>query len=134
MYDVDELRLRILGELEEAGVDNVAALCNIIGNPNGPRIELAKFGLAIAALIDAKEAECEYSSRPLYRDRKRLASHEALTEIGKLPQYLSFDTVHSSWRFKDAQVLELILTDQGLRKAAAVLEERGHNWWTTAAG
>ena len=129
MIDIDELQMRILGELEEAGVDSVAALINIVTNSSGMDEELFAFQSAIVGLIEARDVTCELSTRPAVRDRKILPHEEALRVARELSAFLQFKVSDRRWSFKDQRIAEIVLTAKGIAKAKAIIETRGHNWW-----
>lgn len=132
MINETELIDRLLSELEEAGVDNVAALSNTVLRPSGSAAELANLSAAFSGIVRAGDARCEERSRANPGTRRSLTMDDALETIGALGDLLSFSPSERMWRHTSDRTLDIVLTDQGYARSVRILEERGHNWWVLA--
>jgi hypothetical protein len=129
MISNDELQLRILAELEEAGEEILVALLNTMNDEKqGRPEEVAPFREAMEQLIDKglvlMAPEREPGKRLVEVDAEQ--SHAMLSEILGL---LTFRADQLHWTVDPFVYTYAVLTDAGRIASEKVLDERGYQWW-----
>jgi hypothetical protein len=135
MINIDELKARILSELEEAQAEDVEVLLQTVFSPTGNSRELAAFIEAVRALVleglVVMAPDLGDDQRPAPLTKK--ASLAAATDLSEIIEY---DAIRRRWfdkRDKEPPFKftcpNVVLTKQGLDRALQILEARGYQWW-----
>lgn len=129
MITNDELQLRILAELEEAGEDYLVALLNAMNDEKqGRPEEVEQFREAIEQLIDkglvlmALENEPGQQTVEVDAARSRAMLTQRLRSL-----YFRADDLH--WTADPGARSYVVLTPAGRIASEKVLGERGYRWW-----
>lgn len=129
MISNDELQLRILAELEEAGEDYLIALLNAMNDEKqGRPEEVEQFREAIAQLIDkglvllAPENEPGQRLVEVDAAQSRMMLSEVLDSL-----FFAADDLH--WTADLGARSYVVLTPAGRSASEKVLGERGYRWW-----
>jgi hypothetical protein len=136
---VEELELRILAELEEAGQGDVATVMNVVFLPERKADQLEPYLEALRNLVDRNDVRLS-TALGLDRRLKALSIEESLNEINGQKSVLTYDPVQKYWI--DSSISGppygpyypyVVLTDVGRQKSEDVLVKRGYQWWAPVA-
>ncbi|WP_439542636.1 hypothetical protein [Hyphomicrobium sp.] len=125
----DELQLRILAELEEAGQGELVSLLNtVIDETQGRPAEVAVFRDAVDQLISKglilMAPENEPGQRLVEVDAAQ--SRAMVSEVlGSL--FFGVDDLH--WTADPFVYSYAVLTETGTAASEKVLDDRGYRWW-----
>jgi hypothetical protein len=132
MKDLEEIKQRVLSEVEEAGAEGVTCLMNTVLPKTGDEHELSVFMVALDKLV----TEGLVFMAHVLDDRGRrwskgLSEDESRADIRALSQSLRFCSEGAFWTADDETLpeREVVLTDAGRAKAEKILEDRGYQWW-----
>jgi hypothetical protein len=129
MVSSDELQLRILAELEEAGHDYLVALLNSMNDEKqGRPEEVEQFREAIEQLIDKGQVLLAPENEP----GQRWAEADAAQSRAMLSEILGsliFDADDLHWTADPGARSYVVLTPAGRSVSEKVLGERGYRWW-----
>jgi hypothetical protein len=135
MYDLSELEMRILSEMEE-GYQDFPLLLYKTTDRKGTPGEVAAIQEAVRNLIRLGLVELEMSSIPT--GNYSLSPEDCEKEIAAITTHLTFVPETEVWAdrralvgppFFQIPVPEFELTDAGYNEAIRILEERGMWWW-----
>lgn len=135
MIGNEELAMRILVVLEEAGSERLLPLFNTI-LPGAGDVEAVKgFQTALRRLLESGHVELFLNSMPL--GDQSLSDDQAAKEIDALIEHYRFNDDDKIWRdarfsgppFYQTPEPAVALTDPGRQKSEAILERRGPDWW-----
>jgi len=130
---VDELAMRILSELEEAGAENVTSTMNTVMTATGDNAELDKTQSALESLIQTDLVRIAYRESNSTR-LKAVSKDESASAVQAMKPFITFRSSDRLWVWDRAQPrAEILVTDLGLAKAREILEERGYQWWRQSA-
>lgn len=135
MIGNEELAMRILATLEEAGSERLVPLLNTIMQGSGNVEEVAGFQQALRRLLASGHVELFLNSMPF--GDQRLSDDQAANEIDALAANYRFHDDDKIWRdarfsgppFYQTPEPAVALTGPGRQKSEAVLERRGPEWW-----
>lgn len=133
MSQLDEVSLRILAELEEAGEENIFSMLNTIIEPKGVDTEVVAFKQALGILLTEGLVTLGLGtsgSRTI--EPKSLQESQSL--IADLNSWFRFDMSRRLWTLgqgdlREATIPEIRLTKAGRARSEKVLGERGYQWW-----
>ncbi|RUP11120.1 hypothetical protein [Hyphomicrobium sp.] len=135
MINIDEMKKRILGTLEEAGNECVISLLPDVIDPTGDRRELEILTRSLRELLSEGSISIRMTSLP--HGRQPLSAVDGLAEIDKLSSNYIFNTHERCWEDSRSEgppyfqipEPEVVLTKTGREKSVALLEKLGHEWW-----
>jgi hypothetical protein len=135
MTDSQEMQLRILATLEEAGQDRANPLLNTVIAPTGTIAEVAIFQNALSNLVIAGLIYVRLTSEP--HGDQLLSNEDGLMEIARFSEHYQFDKRERLWLddrhggppYYQTPEPEVVLTPAGRSKSVEVLELRGYAWW-----
>lgn len=140
MIDMEEVKKRVLSELEEAGEEEVTTLLNTVFLPTGDKIEaelvsdalgeLAREGLVLVAVANTDR-----------KTWKILEIEDSVSEINRLPEFIHFVSKRRLWTdvrdvgppYSMFNTPLVVATEQGKSRAFEILDERGYQWWRQKA-
>jgi type II secretory pathway component PulK len=126
---VDELAMRILSELEEAGAENVTSTMNTVMTATGDNAEFDKTQRALESLIQTDLVRIAYRTEDSAGLQSR-SKDESLSAVQNMRQYITYRSLDRLWVWDRTQPrAEILATDLGMTKARQVLDERGYQWW-----
>jgi hypothetical protein len=139
MIAVDELELRILAELEEAGEGDVPTIMNVVFLPVPDPNALQYYMDALRNLINRNLVRLSTSLGADHR-LADLSISDSLREIEVQAGKLKFDEVERYW--VDTSITGppyglrypyVVITESGKAKSHQILTERGYQWWSPIA-
>jgi hypothetical protein len=136
MVELNELEVRVLAVLEEAGEENVPSLLNtvLLGSNNGKSLRV--YLDALRSLV-RKDFVRLSISRGADRRLADLSPEDSLDQIEDQTAKLKFDETELYW--KDTSRVGppygpsypyVVLTKSGKEKSREILTERGYQWWS----
>jgi len=148
MAELTQMEMRILAELEEAGLENIPAIANTVTEITGLDAERTQIKEALLNLVHADLIRLSIDSSHAGRIRT-LTKGEQLPIIAKLggrrpwplstedslellvgfEKRLRFDHVRKHWTSDDSPYPHILVTDTGRKQAENILAERGYRWW-----
>ena len=128
MRQLDELALRTLSELEEAGEENIPTILNSILEPAGASEQLLVVKQSLEDLIDAGLVSIAIERDPSRR-WKPLPQDKALEITGRMASEITYRKADNHWTFVGSARPQLVITQDGRIEASRVLRERGTGWW-----
>lgn len=129
MISNDELQLRILAELEEAGKDYLIALLNSMNeDKQGRPEEIESFREAVEQLIE-KSLVLLTSENEIGRLTVKLDAAQSRMLLTERLQALYFRADDLHWTADSVPLTYVRLTPAGRIESEKVLGERGYNWW-----
>ncbi|MBS0237298.1 MAG: hypothetical protein JSR89_02610 [Proteobacteria bacterium] len=136
MIDIDEMKKRILGTLEEAGNERVISLLPDVIDPAGDPQEPEILAKSLRELLSEGSISIRMTSIP--HGRQPLSTADGLAEIDKLSSNYIFNPHERCWEDSRSEEgppyfqipePEVVLTDAGTEKSVALLEKLGYEWW-----
>lgn len=135
MLTLDEMALRVLSELEEAGAETVVTLLATVTPRTGQASELHEVAQAIARLVRLELVQLSID-RDATGHLRRLSKEASLAALQDVLPNLAFDATSSSWSdnrnkvppFRPAYPY-VVATSGGLVQAREILDARGYQWW-----
>lgn len=139
MFDLNEIEMRTLATLEEAGEENFTCLINTVAL-NAPISEIKRDFLdALRGLVQRNQVRLS-TSRGLDRRLVDLSIEASLVEIDGQDARLEFDSVRDLWTDSTRSGPPypspnpyVVLTPAGLARSREILTERGYQWWSPIA-
>ena len=129
MANQNELVMRILSELEEAGAENISSTMNTVLDITGTHQDIESFQEALATLIRDGFANIGYAAGTLGKI-EAISEEAALATARALPEFLSFNNSQNLWIWDEERPLaEIVATTEGITRAREILDERGFQWW-----
>ncbi len=141
LSDFSELQLRILAELEEAGLENIPTLAITVTDVEGVPVDWTSMRDAVTKLINADLLRVSLDNSHASRIRT-LKSGTQLADIakgGSRPWAMSKDESLAIMAEVDAALItdpeydkcwfDILVTDAGGEMSARILERRGYQWW-----
>jgi hypothetical protein len=140
MITLEELELRVLAELDEAGEDYIPTLMNaVLLSTKETSAYLDLYLNALRNLV-ARNLIRLSNSRGADRRLADLSISDSLGEIDRQVAKLSFDETEQYW--VDTSITGppygprypyVVITESGKRKSHDILTERGYQWWSPIA-
>ena len=128
MLSVEETKLRVLSELQEAGEENVAAMANTIFDLTGDRQEIENLKTALEALVHEGLVRIAYRS-DLKQKLVPLSEELSLAVASKLQSVLRLRESDMHWTWVGEDRPHVVATETGLQRADETLELYGYQWW-----
>ena len=141
LSDLSELQLRILSELEEAGLDSIPALAITVTDVEGVPVDWTSMKDALTKLINADLVRVSLDNSHANRIRT-LKSGVELAEIakrGSRPWAMSKEDSLTIMAEVDAALIadpqydkrwvDILVTDAGHEMSGRILDRRGYQWW-----
>jgi hypothetical protein len=141
LSDLSELQWRILAELEEAGIENIAALAATVTDLEGVPVDWQSMKMALIGLINFDQVRASLRASHANRIRtlksgvqlaeiaKRgagswpMSKEESLGLIDEVDAALTADPEYkTSW-------IDIVTTDVGKETSERILDRRGYQWW-----
>lgn len=128
MLSIEEAKLRILSELQEAGEENVAAMANTIFDPSGDRQQIATLRQALEELVQGGLIRMSFRTS-LTEKLVQLPEDRSLVVVRELDSGIIFRDSDRHWTWVSENYPHIVATDAGLVRADDILEEHGYQWW-----
>ena len=130
MVDDEEMKNRILAELEEAHWEDAAAMFNSVITPSGHDDEKSALHRSLSSLVHARLIDMTIPGNEQGRLRP-LSLAAALAMIDDLGKQLQFDKKDASWVCMCAANARptILLSASGLIEARRLLAANGYQWW-----
>ena len=135
MYELSELEMRILSELEEAGEEDIVTMMLTVAEPTGDRRDVEEMQSALDSLVrlDLVRMSMDRDTSGRLRDLSRADSLEVIAD---LKSRLRFDSKKAIWVNAqrsgppfDDPFPYIVNTKAGKEKGFEILDERGYQWW-----
>lgn len=129
MTELNEVALRILSELEEAGAENISSTMNTVLKVTGTPDDIEVFQEALTSLIRAGDVSIGYATGPSGRIMP-VSTEEGEATTQALSRLVNYDARQTNWIWEKTKPrAEILVTPEGLAKAREILDERGYQWW-----
>jgi hypothetical protein len=128
MIDIDEMRQRVLSELEEFGEEDVASLANKAADGEGDEGELQCFREALERLI-ADDLVLMAPEHQLGKALVELDKEQSLQLLAETLKLFRFDKSDLLWMIDPHVYNYVVVTETGMAAAVKILRERGYEWW-----
>lgn len=141
LSDLSELELRILAELEEAGLENIPTLAITVTDVEGVPVDWLPMKDALTKLISADLVRVSLDNSHANRVRT-LKSGMQLSDLarrGARPWAMSKEDSLAILAEADAALtadpeyktgwVDILVTDAGHGMSRRILERRGYRWW-----
>jgi hypothetical protein len=128
MLEIEEVELRILCELQEAGEENVPTLLNTTMPRSGDPSELLQVQRALENLMRADLVRTAIRSNPPSK-LQAMSKNDSLAALVDLQLSVGFRQSDQHWTGIRDPWLEIVATDAGLGRADEILQQYGYQWW-----
>jgi hypothetical protein len=141
LSDLSELQLRILAELEEAGLENIPTLAITVTDVEGVPVDWAPMKDALTKLIntDLVHVSLDNSHANRIRTLKSGAQLADIARRGSRPWAMSKEDSLAIMTEVDAALIadpeydkswfDILVTDAGGEMSGRILDRRGYQWW-----
>jgi len=135
MYELSELEMRVLSELEEAGEEDIVTMMLTVTKATGDSRNVEEMQSALENLVREDLIRMSMDRDPSGRLRD-LSRGESLRVIVDLKSHLRFNREKAIWvnaqhsgpPFGDPFPY-IVNTASGKKKGFEILDERGYQWW-----
>jgi hypothetical protein len=127
MLSIEEIKLRVLSELQEAGEETVAAMANTILERSGDRHVIDMLRQALDELI--QEGMIRMAFRKGSGRLSPLPTEDSLQVVGELQSVLRVRESEMYWTWATDSKPQIIATAAGIKRADQILAEHGYQWW-----
>lgn len=133
--ELNELEMRVLAMLEEAGEETAVVALNTVVDPQGSPTELSGYQEVLMLLIKKGLIDVRMYSIPT--GHLLLSQELGLKEVAGLGEHYRYLLNEGHWTdvrengppFFQTPLPSIFLTELGGEKSVEILESRGYQWW-----